>query len=55
MSAEDKLCDKIRKQFKDSQKTEEELERICEANNITKDDFLWLDGYTNFKDFKEEL
>lgn len=51
----DKLCDKIHKEFKTKIKTEDNLKKICEDNNICVEDYLYLQGYNDFKDYLEDL
>ena len=52
----DKLADKIRKEFLDCKtKDKETLGKICDIYDIKLNDFLYVDGYTNFDDFLKDL
>lgn len=56
LSKLNKLCDKIHKEFKDSKlRNYFSLENICNKNNIMIDDYLYLQGYNNYSEYKDDL
>ena len=52
----DKLCDKIHKEFKESElRNYSTLENICKKNNIMVSDYLYDQGYNDYFEYKDDL
>ncbi len=52
----DELCDKIHKEFKESElRNYSTLVNICQKNNIIIDDYLYNQGYHDYFEYKDDL
>ena len=51
----DLLADKIKQEYLKTNKSKKELEKICEKHNIILEDYLYIEGYNDFSELKEEV